>query len=155
MFIMKKVKKLVVGNWKMNPVSLEEARKVVGTVKRNMRKVRRTEVVFCPPFVYLSPLSKTMKGNLILGAQDANSETAGPFTGEVGHLQLPQFGVKYVIVGHSERRNMGETDKIVNKKIQELFSFIYDQTKIEYENPPINILKQYDLCCQTCVLQLL
>ncbi|KND48029.1 MAG: triose-phosphate isomerase [Parcubacteria bacterium C7867-006] len=119
---MKKVKKLVVGNWKMNPVSLEEARKIVGTVKRNMKNIKRTEVVFCPPFVYLSPLSKAMKGSLSLGAQDANSETAGPFTGEVGHLQLPQFGVKYVIVGHSERRNMGETDEIVNKKVQSVTS---------------------------------
>ncbi len=119
---MKKPKKLIVGNWKMNPTSLEEARKLVGHIKRNMKKARKTDVVVCPPFVYLSPLSKLMKGSLYLGAQNANSETAGPFTGEVGHMQLPQFGTKYVIVGHSERRKMGEADEVVNKKVQSVVS---------------------------------
>ncbi len=119
---MKKVKKLVVGNWKMNPVSLEEARKIVGGVKRAIKNYRKTDVVFCPPFVYLSPIGNLMKGNLFLGAQNANSETAGPYTGEVGHMQLPQFGVKYVIVGHSERRKMGETDEVINKKVQSVVS---------------------------------
>lgn len=119
---MKKVKKLVVGNWKMNPVSLEEARKIVGGVKRAIKNSRKTDVVFCPPFVYLSPIGNLMKGNLFLGAQNANSETAGPYTGEVGHMQLPQFGVKYVIVGHSERRKMGETDEVINKKVQSVVS---------------------------------
>lgn len=122
MLVMKKVKKLVVGNWKMNPTSLEEARKIVSGVKRVMKSIKRTEVVFCPPFVYLAPLSGVMKGNVFLGAQNANSETAGPFTGEVGHMQLPQFKVKFVIVGHSERRNMGETDEVINKKVQSVVS---------------------------------
>ena len=119
---MKKVKKLVVGNWKMNPTSLEEGRKIVSVIKRAMKSIRRTDIVVCPPFVYLSPLSTSPKGSFYLGAQNANSETAGPFTGEVGHLQLPQFKVKFVIVGHSERRKMGETDEVVNKKVQSVVS---------------------------------
>lgn len=119
---MKKAKKLVVGNWKMNPVSLEEARSLSGSIKRAMKNVKRTDVVICPPFVYLSPLSNAPKGSFYLGAQNAHSETAGPFTGEVGHMQLPQFKVKFVIVGHSERRKMGETDEIVNKKVQSVVS---------------------------------
>ncbi len=122
MLDMKKPKKLIVGNWKMNPVSLEEARKIAGSVKRAMKKVKRTDVVLCPPFVYLAPLSTTAKGSLYLGAQNAHSETTGPFTGEVGHMELPQFKVKFVIVGHSERRKMGETDDIVNKKVQSIVS---------------------------------
>ncbi len=119
---MKKPKKLVVGNWKMNPTSLEEARKIVSGVKRSMSKIKKTEVVFCPPYIYLAPISSYVKNNVFLGAQDANSETAGPFTGEVGHMQLPQFKVKFVIVGHSERRKMGDTDEIVNKKVQSVVS---------------------------------
>lgn len=119
---MKKVKKLVVGNWKMNPVSLEEARNITNSVKRVMKNIKRTEVVLCPPFVYLSPLANSVKGSLYLGAQNAHSETTGPFTGEVGHMELPQFKVKFVIVGHSERRKMGETDDMINKKVQSVVS---------------------------------
>lgn len=119
---MKKPKKLVVGNWKMNPVSLEEARKIASGVKRSMKNIKRTDVVLCPPFVYLSPLSNISKGSLFLGAQNAHSETTGPFTGEVGHMELPQFKVKFVIVGHSERRKMGETDEVINKKVQSVVS---------------------------------
>lgn len=122
MLVMKKPKKLVVGNWKMNPTSLEEARKIVSGVKRSMSKIKKTEVVFCPPYIYLAPISNYVNNNVLLGAQDANSETAGPFTGEVGHMQLPQFKVKFVIVGHSERRKMGDTDEIVNKKVQSVVS---------------------------------
>ncbi len=115
---MKKVKKLVVGNWKMNPQSLEEAKKLASTVKRGMAKVRRTNVVLCPPFVYLSALASIPKGSLFLGAQNTNHEMLGSFTGEVSYSQLYQFGVRFVIIGHSERRKMGETDELVNKKLK-------------------------------------
>lgn len=115
---MKRMKKLVVGNWKMNPTSIEEARKIAGDVKRAMRGVTKTQVVLCPPFVYLSLLSGVPKGSLFLGAQNANHETLGPFTGEVSYSELYQFGVRYVILGHSERRKMGENDELINKKVK-------------------------------------
>ncbi len=115
---MKKQKRLVVGNWKMNPASLEEAKDLARDVKRGAGKLRKTQVVLCPPFVYLQALSGKTEGNLYLGAQDANQETFGSHTGEVSYSQLGQFGVKFVILGHSERRKMGETDEIINKKIK-------------------------------------
>ncbi len=116
------MKKLVVGNWKMNPQSVEEARDLAGTVKRAMAKVRKTQVVLCPPFVYLSTLSGKVGGGLFLGAQDANHLLLGSYTGEVSYSQLYQFGVSHVIVGHSERRKMGETDELINKKVKSVLS---------------------------------
>ena len=123
---MKKVKKLVVGNWKMNPISIEEAKDIVSGVKRAMNKVRKTEVVLCPPFVYTSLFNKSVTNNLFLGAQNANHETLGSFTGEVSHSQLSQFRVGFVIVGHSERRKpkegAGESDDLINKKVRSVVS---------------------------------
>ncbi len=115
---MRKTKKLVVGNWKMNPQSLEEAKKIAVNVKRAMRSVKNTTVVLCPPFVFLSSISNLMAGSLSLGAQNANYEALGSFTGEVSFAELTQFKVDYVIVGHSERRKMGESDELINKKVR-------------------------------------
>lgn len=112
---MKKAKKLVVGNWKMNPTTIEEAKKLS---VRGIKSVKKTEVVICPPYLYVAPLSSAMKDGLRLGAQNANSNTTGPMTGEVSYIQLPQFNVRYVILGHSERRKMGETDEDINKKVE-------------------------------------
>ena len=106
----------------MNPGSLEEARKIAGGVKRSMKKIRRTQVVLCPPFVYLSPLSNLTKGNLFLGAQNAEGQASGPYTGEVSYTQLEELNVRFVIIGHSERRKMGETDERINKKIKSIAS---------------------------------
>ena len=119
---MKKMKKLIVGNWKMNPQSWDEARDLAGSVKRTMSRVKKTQVVLCPPFVYISPLSGKVGGGLFLGAQDANPLALGSYTGEVSYSQLYQFGVSFVIVGHSERRKMGETDELINKKIKSVIS---------------------------------
>ena len=116
---MKKLKKLVVGNWKVNPPSLEEARSIANRVKRGSLNVRRTQVAICPPFVYLGSLSSFPNNKqFFLGAQDAFYEPVGPFTGEVSFIQLPDFKTSFVILGHSERRAMGESDTIVNKKVR-------------------------------------
>ena len=115
---MHKSKKLVVGNWKMNPQSLEEAKKIATSVKRIMRGVKKTNVVLCPPFVYLSSLTPSVGNSFFLGAQNANYEALGSFTGEVSFAELSQFKVEFVIVGHSERRKMGESDELINKKVR-------------------------------------
>lgn len=115
---MRRSKKLVVGNWKMNPIHLEDAKKIVNDVSRAMRFISRTDVVLCPPFIYIPSLSNIKTKSLFLGAQNANHENLGSFTGEVSFSELDQFNVRFVIVGHSERRKMGESDELINKKVK-------------------------------------
>jgi triosephosphate isomerase (TIM) len=114
----KKQKKLIVGNWKMNPVSVAEAKSLAVGVKRAMKNVKKTNVVLCPPFVYLPALSGIPTNTLFLGAQNAHDEELGSFTGEVSFSELGQFKVSFVIIGHSERRKIGETDELINKKVK-------------------------------------
>ena len=71
----------------------------------------------CPPFVYLPIIAPMTSPTVLLGAQNAFEVPAGAHTGEVSFSQLPQFNVDFVIVGHSERRAMGESDEIINKKV--------------------------------------
>jgi triosephosphate isomerase (TIM) len=113
---MKTKKKLIVGNWKMNVEILPDAKKLVSGVKRKTAKVRKVDVVFCPPNIYLQGIAGMMSGKWKLGMQNIHSEDAGSYTGEVSVKQVKQFDVSYIIVGHSERRKAGETDKDVNKK---------------------------------------
>ena len=115
---MKKQKKIVVGNWKMNPLTFDEAKNLVGSSKKFAKHLKRTQVVLCPPFVYIPLLSKSVGNNIFIGAQDSFYEPMGSFTGEVSFAHLPQFKVSYVIIGHSERRERGETDIIINKKVR-------------------------------------
>ncbi len=106
----------------MNPESLLEAKKIVTEVKRGLRTIKNTQVVVCPPFVYISPLSGLQSDLLMLGAQNANADQMGSRTGEVSFSQLPQFNIGFVIVGHSERRKMGEDNELVNKKVKSVVS---------------------------------
>jgi len=115
---MKKVKKLVIGNWKMNPENQEDAKKIGREVKRGVLNIKKTNVVVCPPFIYLTLLSNLPKGSLFLGAQNTNSEDRGSFTGEVSPTQLYDSGVRFIIIGHSERRKMGENDELINRKVR-------------------------------------
>ncbi len=101
--------KLIVGNWKMNPASVKEA---VALARASDAK----NVVVCPPFVFLEGIGKILK-KADLGAQDVFWEEKGAYTGEISPAMLKNSGVKYVIVGHSERRQwLGETDEMVGKK---------------------------------------
>ena len=103
--------KLIIGNWKMNPGTLDEAVELA-------RQSDFQGLVICPPYVYLEPISKVVL-KAKLGAQDVFFENpAGPYTGEVSISELKDLGISYVIVGHSERRELGETDEIIAKKIK-------------------------------------
>lgn len=111
--------KLIIGNWKCNPASLEEVNRLFNTIKSDINKNENTEVVICPPFIYLSSLMALSKNKIVFGAQDCFWEQKGAFTGEVSPLMLKDLGVDYVIIGHSERRkHFKETDKKINKKIK-------------------------------------
>lgn len=105
------MKPLIVANWKMNPASLTEAKKLFDAIKKGIKNIKGAAVVICPPFQYLSFIKS--------GAQDVFWEDLGAYTGEISGLMLKNMGVKYVIIGHSERRKyFKETDEIIKKKIQ-------------------------------------
>ena len=108
------MKKIVIGNWKMNPTTLEQAKKIIADIKKSAGKVKNVVVVACPPFPYVGLVGS--KGQLFSGAQNVHFEDSGAYTGEVSASILVDLGLKYVIVGHSERRKMGETSDVVAKK---------------------------------------
>jgi triosephosphate isomerase len=111
-------KKIIVGNWKMNPLSSSEAEKIFVNVAKKLPTLKNTEVVICPPFVFLDKLKKIRTTKIRLGAQNAFYGEKGAFTGEISAEMLELLGVKYVILGHSERRAMGESNQDINKKIK-------------------------------------
>jgi triosephosphate isomerase len=122
------MKKIIVANWKMNPNSLKEAKQIFREVKKMASRMSRVETIICPPFIFISNLKspRSRQGeaeggqisNLKLGAQDVFWAEKGAFTGEISAAMLKNLRVKYVIIGHSERREMGETDEIIKKKIK-------------------------------------
>ncbi len=113
------MKKLIIGNWKMNPATLDDAKKIIRKTRLIANKLKHTEVVACPPFVYIpSAISKKGHNTLKVGAQTVSYEESGPHTGEVGAAMLRDMGVKYVIAGHSETRAKGESDEMVSKRMK-------------------------------------
>lgn len=118
------MKKLIIANWKMNPLKGTDARKMFQGINTVASKLKNVETVVCPPLVYLESLGeKVTTRSCVLGAQDAFWEHAGPYTGQVSPDMIFNTKARYVIVGHSEIRNLGETDDMVNKKIQSILQF--------------------------------
>ena len=109
-------KAIIAGNWKMNKTP-DEARALVEELIPLVADAE-CDVVVCPPFVDLCPVSKAIKGtNIHLGAQNIHWAKSGAFTGEISADMLKKCGVEYAIVGHSERRQyFGETDATVNMR---------------------------------------
>jgi len=108
---------LVAGNWKMNG-SRESIEVLLGGLKSGIGAVEVAEVAVCAPYVYLSDVQAQLKDTVIAwGGQDLSTETSGAFTGEISASMLNDFGCKYVIVGHSERRAYHrESDDTVARK---------------------------------------
>lgn len=118
------MKKIIIANWKMNPRSSKDALRLAGGVARGLKNIKGVDVVLAPPFVFLSAIRHTpyaVRSKVKLGAQDVFWENlpagGGAYTGEVSALQLKALGVRMVIVGHSERRAMGETSEVIRKKV--------------------------------------
>lgn len=117
-----KKRNLVIANWKMSPETLEEAKKIFNGIRLSAKSLKNTDIVVCPPFPFFYPISKlNHPKNVFLGVQNVFGETKGAFTGEVSVEMLKDLGVKFVILGHSERRAMGETNEIVRKKLEVAF----------------------------------
>jgi triosephosphate isomerase len=110
-------KKIVIANWKMNPISEKEAERLFISTSKSISGLKKTEVVACVPFVYLQKLRKLAK-KIKLGAQNIFYGESGAYTGEISAEMVYDAGVRHVILGHSERRTMGETNEEVNKKIR-------------------------------------
>ena len=108
-----------IANWKMfgDLNSLKSINKVIKFVKSNKKK--RFKLIYCPPYTLLSAFcSKLQKSPIFVGAQNCHEEAGyGAFTGNVNAKMIKNLGAKYVIVGHSENRANGDTDLIINKKI--------------------------------------
>jgi len=110
--------KTVICNWKMNPQSFAEAKKLFEATKKLVSKVKKIEVVVAPPLVFLRALSKSYRGTKIeFGVQNIFWEGEGSYTGETSVAQAHDAGATYAIIGHAERRAQGETDEEVNKKV--------------------------------------
>jgi triosephosphate isomerase (TIM) len=115
-------KRIIAGNWKMHK-TLTEAVHFVEEVKRLVPPAEQVDTVICAPFLFLDRLVQNVQGSdLKIGAQNMHFEDKGAFTGEISPVALKDIGVTYVIIGHSERREMfAETDETVNKKVLAAF----------------------------------
>lgn len=115
-----KRKPIIAGNWKMNKTAVE-ARDLAARLGALVSGVQNRDIVLAPPFTALSTVAEAIKGtNMMLSAQNLFWEDKGAFTGEISAEMLLDLGCKYVIIGHSERRQyFGETDETVNKKVRQ------------------------------------
>ena len=112
-------KTLIVANWKMYK-SVDQVNEFLQAFAPLVKGHDRDQIVICPPFVYLGPVTGALRGTSILtGAQDMFWEKEGAYTGEISAPMLLGAGCKFVIIGHSERRQyFGETDESVNRKLR-------------------------------------
>lgn len=107
------MKKLIIANWKLNPTTLKDAQALAGSISI---KAKNT-VVLCPPTIYLPQINYPR-----LGAQDCFWQNSGAYTGQTSPLQLKDLKIKYSIIGHSEKRGLGESDEMVNAKARALLA---------------------------------
>jgi triosephosphate isomerase len=115
---MQKQRKLVIaGNWKMNK-TVAEALDLVHGLKRELGSVKEVDIIACPPFTALESVSKAIiDSNIRLGAQNMSEQGVGAYTGEIAASMLKEFSVRYVILGHSERRQyQKEPDALIARK---------------------------------------
>lgn len=138
----------------MNPENLTKVKLFLNFLKRFLKThpkiFRKLELVICPPSVYFFCFKNLKSFNILLGAQNFYFEEKGPFTGEISVSMLKDFNVKYVIVGHSERRNIFlESNDLINKKLKKAISVnlkpifcIGEKEKDKIEGKTFEVLKE-------------
>jgi len=149
----------------MNPPSVFEAEKIFNEVQKSAKKYSGAQIIIAPPAVFIPTLEKKLKAkNISLGAQNAFFEDTGTYTGQISPLSLNSVGTKYVILGHSESREYGDTSKIVSKKIKAVLksgmipivcigemerdhshhylTYLKKQIEETFENVPLNLFKK-------------
>jgi triosephosphate isomerase len=154
------MKSLLIANWKMNPSTYKDAKKLFEATKKAADIAKDITIVVAPPSIYLRELRASYKGKkLSFAVQNASAESSGSFTGEISIVQAKDAGAAYVIVGHAERRAMGETNDDTRKKVTaavalsllpilcvgettrgqegDHFSFIKDQLKAGFADIPV------------------
>ena len=108
-----------VANWKMygNKADIDKSKSIINLL--NNKKYRKNKIIYCPPFTLLKTFYNKVKNTKIsIGGQNCHSNhDYGPYTGSINAKLIKSTGAKYIILGHSENRNSGETDLIINKKI--------------------------------------
>ena len=109
-----------IANWKMhgNIADLNRSKSVIKL--SNLKKYKKNKIIYCPPYTLLKSFyNKVKNSNIFIGAQNCHfSSDYGPYTGSINAKLIKSTGAKYIILGHSENRKTGETDVIINKKIQ-------------------------------------
>lgn len=141
---------IIAGNWKMNK-TVGEAINFIRELKGLLSGINDVEIVVAPPFTALFAVGKELHGSSIkLSAQNLHWEEKGAYTGEISPLMLKELDCKYVIIGHSERRQyFGESDEVVNRKIKAALKngikpiFCIGETLMERENgETFNVIKR-------------
>src|SRR4030095_13727019 len=117
---MNKDRKLIIaGNWKMNK-TVAEGLDLVRGLKIELSNIKEVDIVICPPFTAICEVSKAvLDSNIRLGAQNMSEHNFGAYTGEIAAGMLKEFSTRYVILGHSERRQyQKESDELISRKVQ-------------------------------------
>ena len=139
-------KVIVVANWKMNPASFREAKKLFEAERKAAEKSRGAGVVIAPPAIFLRELSLAYRGSKVAFAvQNAHFEAGGAHTGEISLAQAKDARAKYVIVGHAERRAEGETDDDARKKVAAALSLKMTPILCVGESSRTDEGEQYDV----------
>tara|TARA_B100000029_G_C17455259_1_gene916473 strand:- start:380 stop:1129 length:750 start_codon:yes stop_codon:yes gene_type:complete len=109
-----------IANWKMygNIESIKTIKNVISLSKK--RSLKKVKIIYCPPYTLLSEfVKKTKKSKISVGAQNCHQHSSfGSFTGSINSLMVKNIGCEYIILGHSENRKIGDTDKLINTKIR-------------------------------------
>ena len=145
-----------VANWKMfgDVKSINSLNKVIKLTKS--KKYKNIKIIYCPPYTLLDRLvGKTKNYNIDIGGQDCHFDmNSGAFTGSISSMQIKKLGCKFVILGHSEKRNDGDTNFIINKKIKSALNsklnviFCIGETKQEKKrNKTFEVLKKQIFEC--------